>query len=217
MSVTVQQVYNDVCAAMLEPNGFILGIVTPQGFLDYFREILLTWYEQVALVQNVCVQTLTSGTAQYAFPDDIINPQDAFWGARALNRTSLQELDQFEYAWNGRSGPPDRWRDDSLPPKTVAVFPTPSQTGAVYSPKYGQFYPADRNLALVGTYGTTKTSFSLADTIPNVPDSFTAYLGYGVMAKIFSTDGEAKDMQRAAYCSARFQEGVSLARAMLGQ
>ena len=225
MSVTIQQIYNDVCYALLEDAGLSAGIVTQQEFLDYFREILLDWFQQVNLAQNVCVQTLLSGISEYSVPDDIINPQNAFWGARALNKTSLQELDQYEFAWKKKQGAIDRWRDDSLAPKQVSVFPTPNMNGTPYPPgtatepiyKYGQFYPADRNLALVGTFGTLKTSFALGDTIPNVADSFTFYLGYGVLAKIFSTDGEAKDMQRAAYCAARFQEGISLARAMVGQ
>jgi hypothetical protein len=108
----------------------------------------------------------------------------------------------------------------------MEVFPNPSFTGVAYPPptapqvvpgSYGTFAPADRNLTVVGTAGTLKSSFAMGDTIPNVPDTFTVYLGYGIMKRIFRKDGDTKDNQRAAYCEARFLEGVNLCKAFLAQ
>jgi hypothetical protein len=217
MATSVQNIYDQVCSVLLEPSGFTLGITTQQTFLDLFRAVLLDWYQQTGLIKQVCTQTLTSGTATYTVPDDIISPEEAWWGSKYLQKTSMRELDQYEFAWTNRSGPPDRWFDDSLPPKQLTLYKKPNQTGASYAAKYGTFYPADRNLAVLGTAGTLKTSFALGDTIPNVPDSFSCYLAYGVLEKLFSTDGECKDLQRSYYCQARYLEGVAIARAWAGQ
>lgn len=244
MSTTVQSVFSTVSYVMLEDAGLSL-YVTQQDFLDIFRTVLLDWFEKTALVENVFTQTLYAGQAQYTFPDDVVNPTEAYWAGRYLQNTSLRELDQYEWSWSTRTGPPERWRMDSLAPKQMQVFPIPTVTGATYgsiswgsltnaqwatltnvewvgmadsaNSQYGGFYPADRNLTLIGTAGTLASSFSFGSTIPNVPDAFVPYLGYGVLANIFSTDGEAKDPQRAAYCQARFNEGINLARAYMAQ
>ena len=48
-----------------------------------------------------------------------------------------------------------------------------------------------------------------------LPASFRPYLKYGVLAKIFGSDSELKDMQKAAYCQARYAEGINLAAAIM--
>jgi hypothetical protein len=48
-----------------------------------------------------------------------------------------------------------------------------------------------------------------------LPPSFRLYLKYGILAKVFGSDSELKDMQKAAYCSARYAEGVNLAAAIM--
>lgn len=53
------------------------------------------------------------------------------------------------------------------------------------------------------------------DYILMLPVSFRPYLKYGVLAKIFGSDSELKDMQKAAYCQARYAEGINLAAAIM--
>ena len=75
----------------------------------------------------------------------------------------------------------------------------------------------DGNLSIVGTTGLASITYTLGQLIPCVPDSFCFYLAYGVLARIFSTDGEAKDLQRSYYCNARYLEGISAAAAVSGE
>lgn len=51
--------------------------------------------------------------------------------------------------------------------------------------------------------------------IEGIPYSFVQYIKYGALARIFSTDGELKDIQRAKYCDARFTEGKNIARVIM--
>lgn len=50
-----------------------------------------------------------------------------------------------------------------------------------------------------------------------IPNIFYPYVKYGVMADMLSKEGEGQDMVRAKYCEDRFQEGIELAKMMLGR
>lgn len=54
-------------------------------------------------------------------------------------------------------------------------------------------------------------------TIVELVDDFTPYLWFGVMERIFSTDGEHKDMLRSRFCSSRYNEGIQIAKAIVGR
>ena len=76
----------------------------------------------------------------------------------------------------------------------------------------------DGNLSIVGTTGLSSITLTLGEVIPVIPDAFASvYLAYGVLARIFSNDSECKDLQRAAYCQSRYQEGCQLATAVSGE
>ncbi len=75
----------------------------------------------------------------------------------------------------------------------------------------------DANVTVVGTTGLRAITYALGDLIPVVPDSACFYLSYGVLARIFSTDGEAKDMQRSYYCLSRYNEGINALSAISGE
>lgn len=70
------------------------------------------------------------------------------------------------------------------------------------------------NALLVAAVKPPQKAYELASLVEHVPDSFSQYLKYGVLAKIFGVDGELRDELRQRYCSARFSEGVNLAKAI---
>ena len=127
--------------------------------------------------------------------------------------------DIFNIDWNGYYPPPNivlngtPYPIDSVTSSTVLVLAVdPSLFVATWSVSIGP----DGNLSILGAQSISSVAFALGDVIPSIPDSFTPYLSYGVLAKIFSMDGECRDIQRAAYCSARFQEGVNAAASVAG-
>ena len=76
----------------------------------------------------------------------------------------------------------------------------------------------DGNLTMVGTMGPPQITYTLSTPIPSsVPDSAVCYLAYGVLSRIFSSDSEVKDMQRAYYCLARYSEGVNVLAGISGE
>jgi hypothetical protein len=50
-----------------------------------------------------------------------------------------------------------------------------------------------------------------------VPDSFVPYLKYGVLARIFSADSELRSEIKAQYAKARYDEGVAILAALMGE
>lgn len=224
MSTTVQEIYQRVSWDLLENSGLVLGTVTPAQFLDYLAEAILEFCQGAGLVRKIFTQQIFMGQTQYLAPDDILLIQHCFVGGKYIDPTTLEELQNSEYEWPKQSGPPRAWFQDGQPESEIQLFPNPIYTGTAIAGStppignYDTFAPEENNLTIVGSAGPTTIAVDLTGNIPpEVPDSFTPYLGYRVLQRIFSTDGEAKDTQRAIYCGARWQEGISLAAAIRGE
>lgn len=227
MATTVNEIYYRVAYDLLEDGNLVLGTVTPGQFLDYLEEAILEFCQQGGLCKKIYTQTILTGQQQYLVPDDILQVQNCFVGGKHIEPTTLEELQNNEYEWAKQSGPTRSWFQDGLPESMVQVFPTPIYDGTLITPptptpppfgEYGEFNPTDNNLTTVGSSGPTTITPSFGGDIPEeVPDSFTPYLVYRILSRIFSQDGEAKDTQRAIYCNARWLEGMSLAQVIRGE
>jgi len=84
-----------------------------------------------------------------------------------------------------------------------------------YGSAAGPIYISRTNLAVIATANITNTDVELSDSIELIPDSFVHYILYAIMAETFDQDGELKDSRKAAYCAARYQEGINLANAIV--
>lgn len=128
--------------------------------------------------------------------------------------------DLFDSSWDGYS-PTLNMRINGVLCQMASVT-SPTQVELIAAPgdaaaaDWSVSVGSDGNLTVMGAKSIASTTFTLAEVIPVIPDSFCPYLGYGVLAKVFATDGEAKDTQRAAYCTARYNEGIMLASAVAG-
>jgi hypothetical protein len=83
----------------------------------------------------------------------------------------------------------------------------------VVGPGYGvlaSFVPSTGNLTMVGATIAVDLTY-----IQFIPASFRPYLKYGILSHVFASDNELKDEQKAAYCQARYAEGVNLACAIM--
>ncbi len=83
--------------------------------------------------------------------------------------------------------------------------------GLDYSVNYPISLPAsDRNLTVYGSRMPATSVYALGDPIPFLPDSASIYLCYGILARVFASDTELLDKQKALFCQSRWQEGVSI-------
>ncbi len=226
MSVSVQSIYDQVCYDLLEDSvsgpGMILGITTQQEVLDYLGQIVMDFLRQTGIIQGIFTQKVQAGVSQYLIPNTMAWTYYGFIDAKIIERVDLFS-DYLLGNWTRKPGYPKAWHQDGLPIKTAEVVPAPNWNGADPVPtpnippfgNYGSFNPGDRNFTLIGSLISPNETWTIGQTLDTIPDTFTPYLSFGILSRIFSMDGEAKDNQRALYCQSRYEEGVILAKAIL--
>lgn len=85
-----------------------------------------------------------------------------------------------------------------------------------YGTDGGPIYISRSNLAVIATASLADSSApESGDSVALIPDSFVHYVLYGMLATVFSQDGELKDVMRAQYCEARYKEGINIAKAIM--
>ncbi len=220
--IPVRDIYNRVTYDLLEDLELRLGVLTDQQFLDYLEEAILEFCQQGQAIKKIFTQMVMNAQSQYLIPDDILQVQNCFIGGVYIEQVSLDELQNGEYEWAKKSGMPLSWFEDGLPAGTAQLVPIPDYTGdVILAPQppfgdYGSFHPEQGNFTCVGGSGPNPIALTLDDFIPSViPNSFTPYLVYRIEWRVFSQDGESKDLQRAIYCNARWQEGIALIQAIM--
>ena len=213
----MQQIYDTVCYACNEPGGFVFDTYSQAQFLNALAVVLLDFTQRAALYNTIFTTMINAGVAEYTVPDAVQKPMLCFVGGKLIEKVTEADLTQGHFEWRRQWGIPRQWHEDNLAPKRLELFPKPDFNGANIAGstppigEYGDFYPADRNLTIVGPAAPSKVSWSLSDTLDGIPDSFTHYLAYGVLEQIFSSESELRDIQKAAYCRTRFQEAFSIA------
>jgi len=220
VSLTVQQIYDTVTAVCLEPNGFVLGVCTEDQFLNALAVVMLDFSQRGTININIFTEMITAGNSIYIVPEDLMEPELCFVGGRIIEKVTEADLTQGHFEWKKKWGPPRQWHEDNLPVKQIELFPKPDFNGAEVEGDtppigtYGDFFPGQHNLTIVGPQAPSKTAWTLGDTLDDVPDSFGYYISYGILEQIFSADGELKDLQRAAYCKSRKEEGISISNCL---
>lgn len=188
--------------------------------------------------QNNLVLTTSAGAqtgAQYFVPmDPSLQPPYGIYGlfngaspgqytgTATISGTTLtySSGSLFDLNWNNYSPPPTI----SLSGTSYPIQSVVSSTSLLLAlPPGGSTWSwtvnvgTDGNLTMVGSTGLDSITFSLGQIIPVVPDDACFYLAYGILARLWSQDGENKDLQRSYYALARYNEGVSALSAISGE
>ena len=213
MATTIQSLVDRISNDLLEPNppGLLTGLVTQQQILDYIGLAVTDFLRDTGIIQTIATQQIVSGTSQYVVPDRMVDATYAFANSRIIEQVDLSS-NYLTGHWQ-KLGQTKAFHRDGLPVKTIELIPPPNWTGAVAVAN--SFQPGGRNLTLCGPSLASKEQFLIGDTIDTIPDTFTGYIVFAVLEKIFSADGETKDAQRAAYCHSRVEEGMLLGRSIL--
>jgi hypothetical protein len=95
----------------------------------------------------------------------------------------------------------------------VATFTSP---GAFFgSQPLNQF--SRGNACTIGPVGLMTEDVTLGDPMESLTDDWVCFIQYGILEKIWMSDSELKDIQRARYAHARYEEGIMLAKAVMGE
>jgi hypothetical protein len=218
--VTVQEIYDQVCYALLEDGGLVLGVFTEAAFLEALAVVLLDFSQRASLDKHIFTEMVNAGVSEYIVPDVLMEPEMCFIGGRLIEKVSEADLTAGHLDWRMQWGVPRQWHEDNLDTKRLQVFPKPDYNGTNIAGstaligKYNDWFPSERNLTMVGPAAPSKVAWTLTDTIDGVPNSFSNYIVYGILAQVFSAEAETRDVQRAMYCRTRFEEGIALANAL---
>ena len=211
MSVLDTYVINDTIYRTLE-NGnadanltLLTDMFSVQEIVDSMNRI-----QQAFLLETGAIITRTTivgqvGKPKYDLPVDSIRPRRLTWNdssdllTRVLTQTDTWDLDTGAGTWPADRDIPIAWWETTLPQQVVALARTPTNAGTI-----GLLYVA---------LATTLTGAGVALT---VPDDFAPYILWGTLGELLASDGPAFDPVRAGYCSQRFNEGIELARLILG-
>jgi hypothetical protein len=262
MSSAIQNVHDAVCQVMLEPNGFTLGLVTEEQFLQLYVETITEFLGRSGLFKGIAVIPQQYGIGIYTLPDWMLGPEAAFTDGLAIGRDPESQLAAVDQRWQSRVGTPRSWRQDKLLQNQAAIFPAPTvendnlpqpgnygivaawvpggnlseiqafigtmvqanQTATFTSPgvvfanltgnTLNQF--SRGNLSILGILGLFSADVALGNPVESLTDDWVHFLKYGILKRIFDSDSECRDVMRARYCETRFEEGIALARAIMG-
>jgi hypothetical protein len=151
---------------------------------------------------NAPVPGPTPPQSRLSLADSVIDIRRAAWIDQNGNYTTLWKSDEwaaesFARGWETRPlNPPQAYSSTATPPITLQLIPPPAGTG---------------NVELITVSSGTALNPS-SGVLLGVPDDFAWVVKWGALADLLGREGESKDLQRAEYCEARWNEGIALAR-----
>lgn len=206
-NVTDQELMSLLQLATLEPDDG--GATWPSNMwsqadvLSYLTNILQDFLHRTGITSAIAFLDGVANQSRYDLPQDTIDLRRIAWrpGTSGTDFVELFAVDTFQQDMQTDDWPanadrvPEAYFLNLLPSLTVQVSPTPNDQGQAE--------------ITTTTLGVTPTGAGVA---LSVPDDWTPYIFWGVLAQMFGKSGEASDPQRAAYCQARYEEGIELAR-----
>jgi hypothetical protein len=215
MSVSDTYICNDTIYKLLE-NGsadanftggtpLITKQFTTTQIVDSLNRVQQRFLLDTGMITTRTTIAPTVGIAKYDLPTGSIRPRRVTWtdvtdgNIKTLTEVDTWELDSATPNWPTDRDIPIAWWETTLPQQQIGLAKTPANNGTI-----GLLYIA---------LATTLTGLGINFTIP---DDWTPYILYGTLAELLSSDGQGFDPIRAQYCQRRYDEGVELARLVLG-
>ena len=178
------------------------GLWTRAEILGYANNRQDRFLKETLLVTSWLATPVIAQQAQQDLPDGWLATRNAFiveaGHTYPLSPVTRREADCMLPGWESDYNTSKWYIAEEIATRQFSLVPAPL-TGGVLN-----LFAALVGTVLDGT-GTWLT----------VPDECEPYLMYGVLADMFGQQGRAYDAPRAAYCEARFDEGVQLAQALL--
>jgi hypothetical protein len=180
---------------------FSSGLFTQIEMLEYLHSAENDFLLKVRPVFAQATQNLTAAR-YYPQPADALRIERISSRGKAWQNTSQLSLDMDSQNWQAdhQSDDPKAWFQDEIGLDQFGIWPLTDLGGLVAELWYSQ-----KDIASSLTFLSTFV----------LPDIFTMYLKYGVLARAFSKDGEQRDDLRAKFCQKRVDFGVMLARMFL--
>jgi hypothetical protein len=218
-NATVGEILSEIQRHLLEPivdGGKTWQLWSKVEVWNYLRERCSRFLIDTGVVTDIGTFPVANGVSDVDL-DATLAELRSVWvsgsgGNRALTSQDFWMLDNGLPGWESLNSPPAYYIEDPVSPLSITLVPTPSiaETGT-YS--YVKSTPLD---SPSGSVTDSNGLFTLEGFFLRLPAIFSWAVKYGTMADMLAKEGEANDPQRASYCEQRYQEGVELARLMVG-
>jgi hypothetical protein len=204
--VTDQELLDDLQRLVIEPPD--LGVTWPSGLwtaaevLGYLNQRQDRWLKETLGIVSWLAQPVVVATPEQPLPGTWLATRvllfDTGSQSHPLLRYSRTEADRMQQDWRLTPGIPSGYVEQELATKQVSLVPAPLVSGLL--------------LLFAALSGNPMDGTGIQLTMP---DDFSPYLLYGVLADMFGKQGRAYDETVCTYCTERWDEGVELARALL--
>lgn len=168
MAIKAQNLYNQVCVEICEPNGAQLGIVSQADIINYINQTVREWIYVSGLYKQFFIIPIVAGVSIYDQPSFSVGVSQAWFNDETIFESSGYIWDQTDDTWRLEdSGNPSEWREDNVGVLKLQIRPVPISGGTTVI--------TDIN----GWYGTFSTSTSVGTVF--VCDASTSGL-YGTIS-----------------------------------
>lgn len=216
-SISVCELLNEIQYHLMEePNGgasFNSGLWSVAEVLAYLNNRISRFLMETGCMQFRITQPVTPFPAEFEnLPEDLIDLRrlafdDGFGDINGLARgDSLQADLSSATPWEvSGSGTPSFYTQIPEESLEIRLVPNP-----------GQNAPGDPPALLDIIYVKDFPAVTNDCSIMPIPDEWSAFVKWGVIADMLAKEGEANDPKRAQYAEQRYQDGVQLARLYIG-
>lgn len=210
------EIMSAIQLAVLEPDDggqtWPSGLWSKSEVVTYINNRQRDFLRATGLTVAVQYQAITAGVPFVDLPQDLIDlrrlayldglpsPPSILIPPKyvELARADGWELDNMSATWPTDDDVPQRYMTAQQAQLQMQLQPIPTDVGE-----------------LEATYVAIGQNVDGNGTLLSVPDDWTPYLIFGVLADMLSSEGEAQDSMRAAYCESRWNEGIDLAEIAL--
>lgn len=196
------QVYERVCYVLLEPQQLTLGLLTDGQFQRTYVSVLNDFLARTRLVKGLAPIQQQFGVHMYVVPEGHAATQAVFSDGVALYDDAVGDWNEDYDSWGSDIGHPMSWAPDRAMENQFRVRPIPDVDGI---------------LTVVAPSITSNMTPDLDADVDILPAPFVIYLAYGILAKLFSENGELKDGLRYRYCQTRYDEGIQRAKIIIAE
>lgn len=207
-TVTDQNILNEIQHHVMETanNGasFDSDIWTIAEVVDWLNDRNRRFLAETRLIQNLGNITTVINQARYELNDlsaTLIDIIRIAW-VKTSDNSSYEvsafdplRMDLLRSNWPSQQDTPVIYSRIVQPTTSIDLIPAPNVAG---------------KLDII--YTDTGAALSNTAVVTTVPNDFTPYVKWGVLADMFKKEGQSFDPLRWAYCRRRFEEGVLIAQ-----
>jgi hypothetical protein len=199
------ELIDSVRPLVIEDGNWSSGLWTQEEVLGYLRERQNRFVKESLALTAIATIPTTPNVATVNLPVDYITTVAVFFHDLdrgdwvPLEATDAWEFDHLQGSQTPATRPVGYQESDIPESLTMRLVPTPQGNGEI-------------ELFYVSLCEDIDGTGQLLD-LP--PDFAAVYLKFGVLSDMLSKEGRGQDLIRARYAAMRWEEGVTLARALL--